>query len=78
MKKIRFTHPDLKIIIKAEIDCDTKTINKINFGLPKKASKLEKLLLKFAEIYCYDVLRNNFHNTILQSKEYQRLVKCGN
>ena len=71
MKTIRFTHPELKLIIKADLD-DGAAITTIKLSLPRKATKLEKLLLKFVEIYCYDQLRNNLHNAVLESKEYQK------
>ncbi len=76
MIKIRFKHPDFGLIVKAELEWDGKeaSVKTINFGLPQKASKLEKLLLKYVEIYCHDVLRNNMINVILESNEYKRFV----
>ena len=69
--KIRFTHPDYGLIVKAELEWINKEalIKSINFGLPKKASKLEKLLLQFVQIYCYDVLRTNMVDVIVASNE---------
>lgn len=50
------------------------------FGLPIKASKLEKFLLKLAEIYSFDVLRTNMYDTLIASPEYkkhlEKVVKC--
>ena len=75
-KSIRFRHPEYGLIVKADLewkDGDV-VINNINFGLPVKASKLEKLLLKYVEIYCHDVLRNNMIATITQSMEYHKFA----
>lgn len=72
--KIRVKHPELNIIIHAQLDNELK-LNVVKFGLPKKATKLEKLLLKFVEIYSYDVLRNNFHDYIINSVEYEKVCK---
>jgi uncharacterized protein (DUF2132 family) len=75
-KSIRFTHPDYALIVKADLEWenDEVLIKAIDFGLPIKASKLEKLLLKYVEIYCYDVLRNNMHIAVLQSKPYRTFI----
>ena len=75
-KELRIRHPDLGLILKTKVEFENNTIkmSPIKFGLPIKASKLEKLLLKFTEIYCYDVLRNNMENIVLQSVEYRKFV----
>lgn len=76
MKTIRFTHPEYPLIIKADLEWEngTAVIKEINFGLPQKANKLEKLLLKFVEIYCFDQFRNNMYNVIQESNEYNKFV----
>jgi hypothetical protein len=75
MTTVRTKHPDLQIIIKAEVDgTNPPDIAKITFGLPVKASKLEKFLLKYVEIYCYDVLRNNLYDTFINSPEYVKYL----
>lgn len=75
-RSIRFTHPEYGLIVKADLEWTNgeAVIKAINFGLPTKASKLEKLLLKYVEIYCHDVLRNNMINVILESVEYKKFV----
>lgn len=76
MKTIRFTHPDYPLIVKADLEWENNevVIKKIKFGLPTKASKLEKLLLKYVEIYCFDVLRNNMYNIVVESGEYNKFI----
>lgn len=76
MKTIRFTHPDYPLIVKADLEWEngSAVIKAINFGLPQKANKLEKLLLKFVEIYCFDQFRNNMYNVIAESNEYKKFV----
>ena len=76
MKSIRFTHPEYPLIVKADLEWENNdaVIKKISFGLPTKANKLEKLLLKYVEIYCFDVFRSNMYNTILESLEYKKFV----
>jgi hypothetical protein len=76
MKTIRFTHPDYALIVKADLEWENgeAVIKAIDFGLPVKASKLEKLLLKYVEIYCHDVLRNNMYNVILECDAYRKFV----
>lgn len=75
-KSIRFTHPDYALIVKADVEWENgqAIIKAIDFGLPVKASKLEKLLLKYVEIYCRDVLRNNMVNVVLESDAYKKFV----
>lgn len=78
MKKlIRIKHPDLNLIIKVELEhrMDGVVINSIKFGLPQKASKLEKYLLKYVEIYAYDVIRKNLWGVICNSKEYKKFAE---
>lgn len=72
---IRTKHPELGLIIKAEVEGDTPPdLSKITFGLPTKASKLEKFLLKMVEIYSFDVLRNNMYDTLINSPEYKKYL----
>ncbi len=76
MKNIRITHPELPLIIKAGLDWQNGVvITNVKFGLPTKASKLEKLLLKYIEIYCYDVFRNNMQDIITTSEPYKKFEK---
>jgi hypothetical protein len=73
MATIRTKHPVLQLIIKAEVEPgQSPDMSKITFGLPTKASKLEKFLLKLVEIYSYDVLRNNMYDTLINSPEYKK------
>jgi hypothetical protein len=76
MKTIRFTHPDYPLIVKADLEWENNdaVVKAIKFGLPTKATKLEKLLLKYVEIYCFDVLRNNMYNVVVESAEYKKFV----
>lgn len=77
-KKITVKHPEFNFSIHAELKLEvgnadpTIVIDKI--GLPKKASKGEKLLLKLVEVYCYDVLRNNLYLDVINSGEYKKLI----
>ncbi len=76
-KQITIKHPDFQFSIHAELKMENGepiiTMGKI--GLPKKASKGEKLLLKLVEVYCYDVLRNNLARDVMESKEYKKIIK---
>jgi hypothetical protein len=75
MSTVRTKHPELGLIIKAEVDGNTPLDpSKITFGLPVKASKLEKFLLKMVEIYSFDVLRNNMYDTLIASPEYKKYL----
>lgn len=78
MTLIKTKHPDLNLIIKVDVDGNTPPdVSKIKFGLPVKASKLEKFLLKMVEIYSFDVLRNNMYDTLINSPEYKKhLANC--
>jgi len=75
-KTIKLKDPVYGLILRADIDLESDQVKipSIKLSLPKKASKLEKLLLKYTEIYAYDMIRNNFYDTIVQSKEYQKLL----
>lgn len=78
-KKITVKHPEFQFSIHAELKLEegqaepTITLGKI--GLPKKASKGEKLLLKLVEVYCYDVLRNNLFRDVTESDEYKKILR---
>jgi hypothetical protein len=72
-KTLRINHPEFGLIIKANLEASGE-IKQLNFSLPRKATKLEKLLLKYVEIYSYDVLRNNMYNVVLESKEYTKFL----
>lgn len=77
MKLLRLKHSELQLIIKAQIDCSGKEplIKEIKFGLPTKASKLEKYLLKLTNIYAYDVIRYHMAQFVEDSLEFKRLLK---
>ena len=74
-KKLRVKHPDLNIYINVKVKLENAnlTLDSLKISLPKKASKLEKLLLKLVQIYCNDVLVNNMYNGVLTSNEYQKI-----
>lgn len=76
MNTVRTKHLELGLIIKAEVDGDQPPdLSKITFGLPVKASKLEKFLLKLVEIYSFDVLRMNMYDTLVASPEYKKYLE---
>jgi hypothetical protein len=79
LKIVRVKHPELQLIVKAEVLCEEEkepVIKAIRFGLPIKASKLEKYLLQLAEIYAYDVIRTQMTSLITQSAEFQKLSRA--
>lgn len=77
-KAIKFKHPEYQFTINAELKLEEgkkePTVKLGKIGLPIKASKGEKLLLKLVTIYCYDVLSNNLLNDVLESNEYKKIV----
>lgn len=75
-KQIKFKHSEYQFTITATLRLENNeiVIDKVKIGLPVKASKGEKLLLKFAQIYCYDVLCNNLQESIVASLPYQKIL----
>lgn len=68
---------DSSLIIKVDLDVQDGqvVIKKINFGMRQTATKLEKSLMNYINIYCYDVFRNNMLYVITGSKEYKKFAK---
>lgn len=75
-KKLKIKHPEYQFTIHADIKLDHRYLvaQNIKITLPQKASKGEKLLLKLVQIYCYDVLQDNFIRNVYESKEFHRLT----
>lgn len=75
MKQLRIHNKEYGLILKATVswsrDQAEPTID-VKIGLPRKATRLEKLLLKFVQIYCYDEFCQNMRNLVKQSPEYCR------
>lgn len=77
-KKIKVKHPEYAFTIHAELKLeDDKTEPTIKFqkvNLPQTAKRGEKYLLKLVHIYCFDVMCNNLMDTVLNSREYQKII----
>jgi hypothetical protein len=77
-KVIKIKHPEYLFTISASVEWNEETqdasIVSIKFGLPLRATKLEKLLFKFVQIYGIDVMTQNFFNFVLESTEYKKFI----
>lgn len=78
-KKLRIKHPEYQFTMNVNLvmeDNDVEpSVYDIKISLPQKANKGEKLLLKYVQIYCYDILCNNLLKDVKESKEYQKLLE---
>lgn len=75
MKLLKTKPENLKIIIKFEVDEASNTPKNIKLSLPTKASKLEKYLLRLANIYAYDIIRNQLYDYAAKSVELEKYLK---
>jgi hypothetical protein len=77
-KRIRVKHPEYAFTIHAELKLENENqdpaVKVVAINLPTKAGKGEKLLLKLAHIYCFDVLCENLLNDVVNSREYLKLI----
>ncbi len=77
-KMIKVKHPEYAFTIHAELKMeDGQTEPAVKFhkvNLPAAANRGEKYLLKLVQIYAFDVMAQNLLDSVLASKEYQKVL----
>lgn len=77
-KMIKVKHPEYAFTIHAELKIEdgqtepTVKFRKVN--LPTAAKRGEKYLLKLVQIYAFEVMAQNLLDSVLASREYQKVL----